>query len=324
MSIFNIDTCKWVLWGAKVPYNTYGHIHDAILRALKFLGKDAVWLDRDDDISQIDFSNTLFMSMNCVIGGMPLRKDCFYVVHNAAELKEPFFKEVKLLAFGQHISTNTYSPHVLELGPEIFFDPESRVLHFRWGTDLLPHEIGANKPNNVFKSDSRVVNYVGTVDDSNRGLLARFAHACIVNGVAFRHFGGIGYQDGPVVSIEQNVRLIQESYMAPTIQNIFQVDSGQVVCRLFKNISYGQFGITNSKFANDLFGGKLIYNPDTYQLFYDALEKFQSMTKTEKLKETLQKELWELMDEVARKHTYLNKIDGIIRAVRTLEGGSNA
>jgi hypothetical protein len=263
------------------------------------------------------------MSMNCVIAGMPLRKDCFYVVHNAWELKESPFQEFKLLSFGVHISTNRYASPVLELGPEIFFHPQSRVLHFRWGTDLLPHEIEANKADNVFRSHSRVVNYVGTADRSNQGLLARFAHACIINGVAFRHFGGIGYQDGPVVSIEENVRLIQESYMAPTIQRISQVDSGHVVCRLFKNISYGQFGITNSIFANDLFGGKLIYNPDTYQLFYDALEKFQSMTKTEELQETLRNELWGLMDEVAKKHTYLNKIDGIIRAVRTLEGGNS-
>jgi hypothetical protein len=78
---------------------------------------------------------------------------------------------------------------------------------------------------------------------------------------------------------------------------------------MFKNISYGQFGITNNKRVNDIFGNKLIYNPDSYKLYYEAKERLASMQVTE---------LHALMDEVAKKHTYLNRIDAVIKAIREL------
>jgi hypothetical protein len=311
MSEFNIDTCKWIMWGARNPYHTHGHVHEAFLRALKFLGKEALWLEKGDDLSQIDFSNTCFITMNGVFLGIPRRKDCFYVVHNADLFVSQCLKGNDLLNFGVHCSTNKYADNVVNLGPDIYFDRLHRTMSFRWGTDLLPHEIEANKPIQVFNTESRVVNYIGTIDENRRLGIENFRRACAENGIGFEHFGGFNNEKGTdsVVSIEENVRLIRDSYMAPTLQREDQVNQGFIPCRLFKNISYGQFGITHSKYANDLFGGRLVYNPDTYRLFYDAKERLQS---------TPLAELHSLMDEVAKKHTYLNKIEGIMQAVRTL------
>jgi len=308
---FDLNTCKWVMWGAKNRRNTYGHIQEAFLRAAKFMGKDAHWLDVGDNLSNFDFSNTLFMTMNTVVSGMPQREDCFYVVHNGFDPGSfSYFNNLKFLVFGLHISTNSYG-NVIEIAPDTFFSPMSRSLAFRWGTDLLPHEIEANKPQRLFNSDSRIINYVGTIDASNREQIDGFIRACSENGIRFEHFGGVG--GAPRVSIENNVRLIKESYMAPTLQRMDQISSGYIPCRLFKNISYGQFGISHSKYANDLFGGKLIYNPDTYRLFYEARERLQT---------TSIADLHALMDEVAKKHTYVNKINAIIQAINFLEGGA--
>ena len=58
-------------------------------------------------------------------------------------------------------------------------------------------------------------------------------------------------------------------------------------------------GITNSERVNELFENKLVYNPDTYQLFYDAKKRLQTMNFLE---------LFELMDLVKAKHTYINRI----------------
>jgi len=307
---FDINTCKWVIWGAKNSYNTFGHIHEAFLRALFYLGKDACWLDNGDDFSQVDFSNTLFITMNCVLSGMPRRKDCFYVVHNIlGDPRLSYLDGLKMLAYGVHISTNKYSSDAIELTLDAFFEPAARSLQFRWGTDLLPHEIEANKPAQSFNKESRVFNYVGTVDGMKSGSIGDFAMACRENGIEYNHYG-YGEKNGPI-SVEEHIRRIQESYMAPAFQGLDQVEQGYVSCRLFKNISYGQFGITHSKFANDLFGGRLIYNPDAYRLFYEARERLQNMPV---------KELHDLMDEVAKNHTYLNKIDAITKAVRILEG----
>ncbi len=98
--------------------------------------------------------------------------------------------------------------------------------------------------------------------------------------------------------------------MAPAFQGLDQVRTGYVSCRLFKAISAGQFPLTHSLFANRVFDNKLICNEDTYQLFYEARDRLQSLRL---------EELHDLMDEVAKYHTYLPKIAAIETAVRTLE-----
>jgi hypothetical protein len=306
---FNIETCRWVIWGAKNPFNTFGYIHAAFLRALQFMGKDVQWLEYDENMAGIDFSNTLFLSMNTVVRGMPQRKDCFYAVHNIfGDRNYSYFDGLKLLGTGVHITPNVYSKDVQILGSDIYFEPDNRSLQMRWGTDLLPHEIEANKPLRVFNSESLVVNYIGTVDYQKQPGIDGFVKACQENGIEFKTYGG--FNGGEHVSIEEHVKLVKASYMAPAFQGLDQVRTGYVSCRLFKALSSGQLALTQSKYANEIFNNRLIYNEDTYRLFYDAKERLQS---------TSLQELHDLMDGVAREHTYLNKIDAIIQAVRILE-----
>ena len=61
-------------------------------------------------------------------------------------------------------------------------------------------------------------------------------------------------------------------------------------------------GVTNSKAVYDLFKGKIVYNEDTYQLFYNAQERLRTMNITE---------LYELMDFVRDHHTYINRIQSL-------------
>src|SRR6266568_497835 len=275
--MFDINTCKWVIWGAKRPYNTFGHIHEAFLRALMHLGKDVRWLEHDENISGIDFSNTLFLSMNCVIQGMPRRRDCFYIVHNVqGDPSQSYFDGLTLLNYGIHITTTRYSPNVVEIGPESFFDRTSvATLNLRWGTDLFPHEIEANKPKKAFNDASRVCTFIGSIDDMKQPYLQGFSRAVQENGYDWQTYGGHG--GGRQVSIEEHIRIVKDSYMSPAMQGRDQVEQGYISCRLFKNISYGQMGLTCAPYANELFHGKLICNPDAHQLFYDARERLQSM-----------------------------------------------
>lgn len=307
---FNIDTCKWVMWGGRDDLNTFGHIHWAFLRALKHMGKEAYYLDQTDDLSKYDFNNTLFMSMNCVLDGLPQRKDCFYFIHNiSGDPRQSYFDGLNMMAYGVHVLSNKYSSSVQEIGPDIYFDASSRSMMMYWGTDLLPHEVEANKPARVFNSESRVFNNIGSIDNMKLPAINAFVGACKENGIEYRNYGG--YNGGRVVTIEEHIRLIKDSYMAPAFQGADQVAQGYMSCRIFKNISYGQMPPVHSAYANELFGGRLIFNTDAYQLFYDARERLSTMPV---------KELHDLMDEVAEKHTYLNKIAAIVQAVRTLEG----
>ena len=119
--------------------------------------------------------------------------------------------------------------------------------------------------------------------------------ACKENNIAWKNFSK--------VSMEENIHFTRQSFIAPALQGQWQCDQGYIPCRIFKNISYGQMGITNSPAVYELFNNKIVYNANTYQLFYDALKRSQTMTLEEQ---------FELMDFVRDHHTYLNRIETIL------------
>jgi len=193
----------------------------------------------------------------------------------------------------------------VELDEDFMFYPRERHLDFRWATDLLPAEIEENKRGaSLLRPDRDTIWWVGSTWHVNERELTTFKRACDDGKINFKP---IGAGQRGVVSIEDNVRLVRESYFAPAIVGTHHVTEGYAPCRIFKNISYGRYGVTNSARVNKIFGGKLIYNPDPYQLFFDARERLQAMQIGE---------LHALMDEVATKHTYVNRIAGILRAAR--------
>jgi len=299
----NFQTCKVVIWGFKHSYNTFQHIHAAFYRAFQHLGRDVKWLDHESDLTGIDFSDTLFITVDVArLAGMPLRRDCFYMVHNLNQKAAQYLDGFKYMSYGLYVSTTQLSPQDVEVAPDGFVSVAGRSVIFRWATDLFPDEIEANKPTRAFRDWSHEVNFVGTYYDNVHG---PFKKACEENGIKFNAIGG--FSGTPPVSIEENIRLVQQSYMAPAIGDIYHSKVGYIPCRTFKNISYGQFGITNNPYVQEFFKGKLIYNADTYKLFYDARDRLPHVTR---------EELYNLMDYVAENHTYLNRIPVLLRGAQ--------
>jgi hypothetical protein len=170
-----------------------------------------------------------------------------------------------------------------------------------WATDLLPHEIEANKPARPFNKNSNIIGWVGSLVYGVFGNLDQinpFIDAAEKNGLKFQHAASI--------STEENIKLIQNSYMAITIVGKWQHEKNYIPCRIFKNISYGQFGITNSQSSYEILENTIIHNNDTSQLFYDAKNKLECL----KLDE-----LHSLMDFVKNKHTYINRIETILKYI---------
>ena len=280
----NANTAKICIWGFRNGrYDTFRHIHEAFYRTLKFMGRNVIWVDRGSDLSGIDWKDTFFLSQNIVferdIEKIPLREDCFYCVHNGFPAAIwPAIKGLKTMGF-----------------------------LVMWATDLLPPEIEANKPSRVFCSDSKVINYVGSLWEYNREELGIFGQISWENGILFRVAGS---SLGPM-SIEENVRLIRESYMAPALQGSYQIGVNYIPCRLWKNISYGQWPVVNSRAAYEVVDGQAIFNSDCRQLFLDAQKKLPQVPLAD---------LYRLMDFVAEKHTYLNRLKNLFaEAQRILE-----
>ena len=322
---FNLDTCKIVVWGYKTCYHTHSHIHDGIFRALRYMNRDVEWLDAGSN-KNVNSANTLFITNHDVTKDLPLRDDCFYFSHGLSDYPEARkrFEPFNWLAWNVYrdflYEPEVQTPGVIWLDEDMPFLPERKLMFFRWATDQTPDQIQKNKIGaTLLQKDSRVINYIGTYWHVNKSEISEFERACNENGVTLKHFGGGQVESGhsylghgKVVSPEDNVRLVRESYFAPAIVGSHHLTEGYIPCRIFKNISYGQFGVTNSKRVNDLFGRKLIFDPNPYTLFRTAQAR---------LKDTPLSDLYNLMDEVAEKHTYINRLNGVFKAIRmTLEG----
>lgn len=303
-SLYHIETTlpfnKVIIWGHKPLHShTHSYIHAAFYRTFQSLGYETHWLDKNDDTRDIDFSNALFITEGQVDRYIPIRLDCFYIIHNCDG-----FKYQRAINKNRCITLQVYTHDVLprkvvKLDDGIYYSVEDKTIYMPWATDLLPHEIDAIKKQIPVRTKRNTFCWIGTYCDGEFGnaeQIASFRRACLDNGVEFQHTRNC--------SIEENIKLIQESYMAPALQGPWQCRQGYIPCRIFKNISYGQFGITNSKTVYDLFKGKIIYNSDPYQLFYDAKKKLDTLDINE---------LYDLMDFVKNNHTYLNRIETLLR-----------
>ena len=318
--MFSVDNCRIIVWGFTIPanYATHSHIHEGFYRAANYLRPDSLWIDSKKQLPS-DLSNTLFITNHDVAMDLPISDDCFYLIHG---LNDHDKAKSKFSRF-KHLSWNVYHDcsHSMALGgagpipgavdkesgyfiaEDTPYYPKEKRIDFRWATDLLPAEIEAHKPKCILGQDSNVINWVGTVWWVNESELEQFKKACKEDGKEFRHLGA--GQNG-IISMQDNIKLVRESYMAPAISGTHHITEGYAPCRIFKNISYGQMGITNSPRVNQIFGEKLIFHTDPYRLYWLAKERLASLNISE---------LHSLMDEVAQKHTYLNRLAAIKKAI---------
>lgn len=291
---------KIVLWGHKIYSHTHSYIHVAFAKAFRYMGYEVHHFDDSDDVSHFDFRNSLFITEGQVDKKIPLRQDCYYVLHNCAGEKYADLTKNKRTIILQVYTDDVLKYRTEKLSSCVHVDYESSSLFMPWATDLLPHEIDANKPSQLYNKSSKVVTWVGTVgggEFGNINEIAPFKKACEENGVQFNQ--------SSLVSFEEGVNLIKRSFIAPTLVGSWQLRVGYIPCRIFKNISYGQFGFTNSPRVSDLFEGRLVQNTDTYQLYHNVMKRLDTAQLNE---------LHEMMDFVKTNHTYVNRINTIIDA----------
>lgn len=306
---------KVIIWGHKLHSHTHSYVHFGFFKAFKHLGYDTYWLDNHDNVTNFDFSNSLFITEGQVDQKMPLRFDCRYILHNCEDeiscpLESPQSKYYELFNADCCIRLQVYTHkylknNVTKLDDYIYYNKQRKIIYMPWATDLLPDEIDENKRNLNTRQHNSAVYWVGTIWDGifgNREKLDKFAHACQENNIQFIH--------NMHLNPEKNIEVIKKSYIAPAIQGKWQCDEGYIPCRIFKNISYGQWGVTNSKTVYELFNRKIVYNEDCYQLFYDAQKKLQTLTLEEQ---------YELMDFVKEKHTYLNRIQYLLEFLNMIK-----
>ncbi|MBP9841082.1 MAG: hypothetical protein KBC64_01500 [Simkaniaceae bacterium] len=291
---------KVVIWGHKLHTHTHSYVHNGFFRAFQYLGYPAYWFDDQDDVSDFDFSNALFLTEGQVDLEIPLRKDGVYIIHHCSPDKYQGLKQVCIEVYTDNVLKKSY---LKKIEPCIYLDIVGNVIYMPWATHLFPYEIENNKQNLSQVQKQREVHWIGTLGEGVFGNFTEidpFRIACEENDISFI----AARPDGTGIEEDQHQGLITSSYLAPAIVGEWQKRVGYIPCRIFKNISYGQLGVTNSFRVYELFERKIVYNPNSYELFYDAQARSNTITL---------EELYELMDFVKTKHTYINRIQTILQ-----------
>ncbi len=287
-----------VLWGHKLHSHTHSYIHWGFQRGYQALGYKTLWLDQRDSLANIDFTNSLFITEGQVDQGIPIRNDCYYVIHNC---KPDKYRQ--LLANGHAIILQVYTHDCLKRNEPAFefcfhYDLAQPIIYMPWATDLLPAEIDEIKAQIATKKQkNQTAVFIGTISYGqfgNQPQINDFTRACQERTISFTN-GGVNSR-----SMEDNISLVQNALLAPAIQGEWQCRQGYIPCRIFKNISYGAMGITNSETVYKLFHEKILYDPNTYQLGIKACNAIKD--------HSLEKQ-YELMDFVRDHHTYLDRIE---------------
>jgi len=295
---------KVIIWGHKLYSHTHSFIHNSFYIAFKHLNYDTYWLDDNDNIDSFDFSNCIFLTEGQVDKKIPLRKDCYYILHNVEQEK---YRNSDIDS-NKVLIIQVYTKDCLKRKDEQLYKcfhysklENYPVLYFPWATDLLPYEIEENINNLDNIESTNNICFIGSSIQRTNYIISTF---CNNNNLKFIQKGGFSNN----VDIKTNKKLISESIIAPALQgDNWQVDVGYIPCRIFKNISYGKMGITNNETVYELFEKKIIYNADMYKCLELGLE-FEKKNKEYKKEKVI-----ELMKFVKENHTYVNRINLILK-----------
>lgn len=285
---------KFIVWGHKYNNHSHANIHYAYKRAFESMGWETYWLDDRDDVSNFDFSNSLFLTEGQVDGNIPIRPDCKYILHNCDTKK-----------YGDNFLTlQVYTTDVLTRNIEkidecIYFQSEIKTLYQPWATDYLPNEI--ENLNSLNFSKNKVVNWVGSVWEG--GGYGNINEIKILK-ESLRKYD-IDFKEVRT-PYGENKTHINSSYISPAIQGAWQVEKNYIPCRIFKNISYGEFGITNSKGVYDLLEQQIIFDNDINILVDKAIAHRELITLTQ---------INNQINLVRDKHTYINRINNILKLI---------
>jgi hypothetical protein len=323
-----------IVWGFKHNSHTHHYIHLGYSIGFKALGYETHWIDGHDSYDPALFNDALIFTEQWAVLShpIPLNPTSTYAVHylgNKNNFVEgnpgPSFylgRVGRLIDVRYNANKWNDKNYVYELdrnrltkiGSGSYYEKGDTYDNFYtvWATNLLPEEINLE---DRFTQRENYIYFGGTIGGGqggpdnclpvreewdNRIFMRPFINAAKENNIEFKY-------DCPWVSptsMEAHRELVKKAYLAPDFRHKDALERGYIPCRYFKNISYGQLGVTNSKAVYDFSDGNVVYNSDTHQLFYDAQK---------------QKENFDLIKSqmlyIRENHTFINRCKELLEVV---------
>jgi hypothetical protein len=316
---------KVIIWGHQLHNHTHSYIHNAFYIGFKHLGYKVYWFNENGENNypnpneEIDFNNSLYIVHGLESKKLPLNDTSFYICHNVEwlcnnERKIPT-SHVLINNSEGILSKNIIYLQVYYIGcinekkfnnyKYYCYSDDYNLIYMPWATDLLPSEIDENIKNLDSFKIKNISNFIGMPLEH----WEIFCKELKKHNIEYKNYGGtFDINSNKNKSIEENMKLIQESIIAPSLQTQWQIENNYIPCRIFKNISYGKMGITNNPTVYELFDKKIIYSDSINELVKKGLEFNNKPEKNKIIKD--------LMIEVRDNHTYLNRINFILDFIK--------
>jgi hypothetical protein len=295
-----------VIWGLKKKYHTHRHIHQTFYKNAKKLGYPTLWLEDERKSQKYIQAGDLIITADPV-GKMipekftfeeynlPVRADVFYCLHNIKDIFKQKLNRDNYMNLQIYEDTILNVENIEKWGPVTYFNRERKTLYQPWGTDLLPEEFKTPVYNK-----SCFVFWIGSVwnDALNRGNIEEIRE---LKEVLKKH--KLRFIKLRFIPDFLNTFFVRLSKIAPAVAGKFQVKVNYLPCRMFKNISYGQLGITNIRRFKDILGESFIEGNTINEIVDNAL----SLSKEEYLNIT------KAQQEIIKSYTYKNALNNILR-----------
>src|ERR1051326_423575 len=273
---------KAVVWGLRHQWHSHRFIHQGFYETFKRLGVPVVWTDFKSDPGIIE-SGDFVITSNVYGRGTsgrplaPLRAGAYYCFHQFNHCgyqgtDRPDRHQIdRKYALNLEVFLDKAVSSSDRWDVVTYFDKPSKTLHQPWGTNLTEDEF--LPPAN---SRSPFVFWVGAIwnNDLNQGNLPEIAELRKVLGARYLRFVHLKF-----IPNWANISAVRHSRVAPAIAGQWQVENNYLPCRMFKNISYGQLGISNvPKFA-ELYYGCHVAGASIAELLDNALSLSGSVSR---------------------------------------------
>jgi len=309
---------------------SHSYIHQGYYKAFQYMGYESHWISDIRELGGIDLSGTLFLTENMAKSNMPIRKDCYYILHHIDNID--FINvgcEFINLCNYLHVSLNNgmsynypidgISAHgtlplypVEKIKDYVYYDKANNAIYQPWATDLLPNEIDDILEFDITKTE---INFVGSVWSENINQLAPMLLDCFNKKINVNIYGWV--QSPQMISQFPNVKhithtgtseedaqkLVKSSLIYPDIRGDLHRNVGYIPCRLFKNISYGCIPITNSLPSYEFFEKLIPYSDNSIDFVNISTEYLNNRD--------IEKDRY-LINKIKDQHTYVNRIQDIL------------
>ena len=323
-----------IVWGFPLHTHTHSYIHGAWVKTFQHLGVKVHWFHDKEYPKDFDYTNTCFITEGWADDNIPVNSSSTYFVHIArnpakyvnigARLIEIRYNNIEMHEFNYdyklpekaiRLSSDTLyevlyddSAVALKQGREIS-KINYETVYMYWATDLLPHEF--NYEDAAYIHSKKDIHYISTKNEK----FEEFKDEAIRRGFNLIHHN-------PWIkplSFEENMILMKESYCAPDFRSNGDPDNwkkygkfngnnhldiGYIPCRVFKAISYGHTGITNSPRVKKILGEYIEYANNPSDVF-EIVEKRKNDIEWRKA----------CMKYVSENHTYLQRVRDLARAL---------